>query len=339
MLISVAFLDRPSLCSIQCNIFSLSSSPDRVSTNISCNGLLPLVYHSRPQRLAFLMLCSAVDLCRCNKPRLPSQKTTTDANHLPCHSQKPVHCRKKPPQHCRKKNQHRPSQKKNQPTPRSKKNRYRRKNPKSLLQYVCSAFCSDPFFWKHIIHRKKSGLLAGKNLHVFVSGSLHVLWHIYPYCCLEAGRPFPCWNFHPVILRCEPKTLVHFSSTFPYVKQTVVQKKLQPFCAWVAPNHSKSFMLQRGFALVLMYVDVTFSHNETGNEIKWARQPLPVLKHWGLDNVWNFVCQLVTTMPGAGGQFERMVLHFLSLIPSLDLGFEWIWLWWGQSLDFSWVAV
>ena len=24
-------------------------------------------------------------------------------------------------------------------------------------------------------------------------------------------------------------------------------------------------------------------------------------------------------MPGAGGQFERMVLHFLSLIPSLDL--------------------
>ena len=27
----------------QCNIFSLSSSPDRVSTNISCNGLLPLV--------------------------------------------------------------------------------------------------------------------------------------------------------------------------------------------------------------------------------------------------------------------------------------------------------
>ena len=30
--LSVALLDRPSLCSIQCNIFSLSSSPDRVST-------------------------------------------------------------------------------------------------------------------------------------------------------------------------------------------------------------------------------------------------------------------------------------------------------------------
>ena len=46
---------------------------------------------------------SAVDLRRCNKPRLPSQKTTTDAKNPPCRSQKPFHCRKKPPQHCRKK--------------------------------------------------------------------------------------------------------------------------------------------------------------------------------------------------------------------------------------------
>ena len=58
---------------------------------------------SRPQRLAFLMLRSAADLCRCNKPRLPSQKTLTDANNPPCRSQKPCHCRKKPPRHCRKK--------------------------------------------------------------------------------------------------------------------------------------------------------------------------------------------------------------------------------------------
>ena len=67
------------------------------------NGLLPLVCHSRPQRLAFLMLRSAADLCRCNKPRLPSQKTPTDANNPPCRSQKPCRCRKKKTRHCRKK--------------------------------------------------------------------------------------------------------------------------------------------------------------------------------------------------------------------------------------------
>ena len=85
------------------------------------NGLLPLVYHSRPQRLAFLMLRSAADLCRCNKPRLPSQKTPTDANNPPCRSQKPCHCRKKPPGTVAKKTQHRPSQKTPQPTHRRKK--------------------------------------------------------------------------------------------------------------------------------------------------------------------------------------------------------------------------
>ena len=134
MLISVPFLDRPSLCSIQCNIFSLFSSPGRVSTNISCNGLLPLVYHSRPQRLAFLMLRSAVDLCRCNKPRLPSQKTPTDANNTPCRSQKPFHCRKKPPQHCRKKPPNADRRKKppNQP-PVAKNPCYRRKKPEALI--------------------------------------------------------------------------------------------------------------------------------------------------------------------------------------------------------------
>ncbi len=41
--------DRPSLWTIQCNLFSLSFSPDHVSTNVSCNGLLPLVYHCCPQ--------------------------------------------------------------------------------------------------------------------------------------------------------------------------------------------------------------------------------------------------------------------------------------------------
>ena len=95
------------------------------------NGLLPLVYHSRPQRLAFLMLRSAADLCRCNKPRLPSQKTPTDANNPPCRSQKPCHCRKKPPGTVAKKTQHRPSQKTPQPTHRrKKKNVTDAKNPK-----------------------------------------------------------------------------------------------------------------------------------------------------------------------------------------------------------------
>ena len=95
------------------------------------NGLLPLVYHSRPQRLAFLMLRSAADLCRCNKPRLPSQKTPTDANNPPCRSQKPCHCRKKNPRHCRKKNPT-PTVAKNPPTnPPSQKNPVTdAKNPK-----------------------------------------------------------------------------------------------------------------------------------------------------------------------------------------------------------------
>ena len=126
MLISVAFLDRPSSGSAiplqhPMQYFSLSSSPDRVSTNISCNGLLPLVHHSRPQRLAFLMLRSAVDLCRCNKPRLPSQKTPTDANNPPCRSQKPFHCRKKQPPALSQKTPNTDRRKKPQPTPRSKK--------------------------------------------------------------------------------------------------------------------------------------------------------------------------------------------------------------------------
>ena len=97
------------------------------------NGLLPLVYHSRPQRLAFLMLRSAADLCRCNKPRLPSQKTTTDANNPPCRSQKPCHCRKKKPPALSQKKPNADRRKKppNQPTV-AKKPRYRRKKPEAL---------------------------------------------------------------------------------------------------------------------------------------------------------------------------------------------------------------
>ena len=113
------------------------------------NGLLPLVCHSRPQRLAFLMLRSAADLCRCNKPRLPSQKTPTDANNPPCRSQKPCRCRKKKPPALSQKTPNTDRRKKppNQPTV-AKNPRYRRKKrcqhsepqtPGLNVQLVCGS--------------------------------------------------------------------------------------------------------------------------------------------------------------------------------------------------------
>ena len=109
------------------------------------NGLLPLVYHSRPQRLAFLMLRSAADLRRCNKPRLPSQKTPTDANNPPCRSQKPCHCRKKTPRHCRKKNPT-PTVAKNPPTnpPSQKTPVTDAKNPKPyhMTRHITACYIS-----------------------------------------------------------------------------------------------------------------------------------------------------------------------------------------------------
>ena len=131
MLISVAFLDRPSLCSIQCNIFSLSSSPDRVSTNISCNGLLPLVYHSQPQRLAFLMLrlrtCADVINPGCRRRKPPLMQIT-----LLAVAKNPSTVAKNPSSTVAKNPQHRPSQKTLNQPPVAKKPCYRRKKPEAL---------------------------------------------------------------------------------------------------------------------------------------------------------------------------------------------------------------
>ena len=105
------------------------------------------------------------------------------------------------------------------------------------------------FFWLNMFHtfsafQKTAWLLAQFSARrgAFVSGSLHVLWHLYPYCCSVAGKPFPRWN--PRIWDVSQKLL---SISLQHSHGWMMLNACPIFftskhCAWVAPNHCKSLM-------------------------------------------------------------------------------------------------